>query len=379
MENDLAAAIAKVSQASTPEDLFGVLAGDQHQQRAAVKKQYRDLARRIHPDCVPPEQAEAAAEAFTHLEKLRTEADKAIEGATYGDPAARVVPTPVVVKSRRKTYIIGQALAGDGIASLYECRYDGDQPAVLKVARQPSDNDLLEAEAAVLRHLRTPDHPQAAGFFPYLPEVIETFRFQEEGTGPVRVANVFVQNPGFYSLAEVQAAHPDGVSAKHMAWMWRQLLQALGYAHARGVIHGAVLPSHVHVHPDHDLVLSGWCCAVRDSISTGLHIPAMDVNYEGWYPPEVPAKQSPLPAADILMSARCMIAVMGGDPIAGKPPVIAGGQPVPPQLRGFLQSCLLAPVRQRPQDAWQLRDEFTRLIEQLWGPRRRIPFTMPSR
>ena len=151
-----------------------------------------------------------------------------------------------------------------------------------------------------------------------------------------------------------------------MAWIWRQLLLVLGYAHARGVIHGSVLPHHILIHPAHDLMLVDWRFAVRDPSDTGAHIPALSDRYADWYPVEVTTKASPTPATDIAMSARCMLDLLG---------VVPG---LSPRLTAFLESCLIPAQSGRPQDAWSLRDEFTRLIEQLWGPRRRITFTMPT-
>jgi hypothetical protein len=355
-----------LKRASTPEDVFGVLVGRPAEQLKAVKRQYRKLVRLVYPDHAPPAQVGMAEAAFVKLSRLKSEADEAIRAGTYGCPEARTPNPTVVVRSKRWVYTVERALDGDDLAEHYWCRNSDDQPVVLKVARRPGENDLLQSEAQILRYLRTADRPEAKGFFASLPSPIETFAFREDGAGPRRTANVFTVTPGFYSLAEVQRAYPEGIAPKHMAWMWRRLLDVLGYAHARGVIHGAVLPLHIQVQPEtHHLVLTGWCAAVKDSPSSGGHIPFMHTGYDGWYPSEVAAKQPPLPGTDLYLSARSMLAVMGK-------------QPLPPRLRGFLNSCLLPP-HQRPQDAWQLRREFTELIEELWGPRRFLPFTMPVR
>ena len=54
-----------------------------------------------------------------------------------------------------------------------------------------------------------------------------------------------------------------GVDPRDAAWMWRRLLVALGFAHRAGVLHGAVLPEHVLIHPgEHGLVLVDWCYSV---------------------------------------------------------------------------------------------------------------------
>ena len=157
--------------------------------------------------------------------------------------------------------------------------------------------------------------------------------------------------------------------------MWRRLLDILGYAHSRGIIHGAVLPPNVVVGTGdlHEVVLTNWQAATGENTGVSKHIACLDTAYQSWYPPEVTAKQPPTPGTDILMSARCMIALLGGDPLSGG---------LPPQIdrriAGFLKSCLIVGIRQRPQDAWKLRAEFTELIDRLWGRREYRPLIMPT-
>ena len=357
-----------IMDATCPEDLFGDLPGRKSEQLEGVKRRYREMARLAHPDFADPENKASAEDAFAQLPKIRDAAEKAIKAGTYGQrkpftPAA----APVVIRSRSRAYIVGDPFASGDLANLYRCTAEADSDSLLlKVARNAADNDLIRAEATTLRHLLTPDKPESKGFFPLLPRLTDSFSFRDSGGGPARQADVFGLLPGFYSLEDVRKAYPGGISTRHMAWIWRQLLLVLGYAHARNVIHGAVLPSHVLIHPDHDLLLVDWCYSVRDE---GAPIPAVSEHYADWYPPEVLGKQPPSPATDIYMSARCMEYLMGADD---------GGYSASPRLRGFIASCLLKPVSYRPQDAWKLRKDFTTLIEQIWGPRRRIVLDMPS-
>ena len=357
-----------IMDATCPEDLFGPLLGTRDDQLESVRRRYREMARLAHPDFADPEDKASAEDAFAQLPKIRDAAEKAIKAGTYGQRKPLTPVRAVVIRSRSRSYIVGDPFASGDLANLYHCTFGVNPgPALLKVTRNAADNDLLRAEAETLRHLLSSDKPDASGFFPLLPRLTDSFSFRDPGGSPARQASVFGLLPGFYSLEDVRNAYPEGISPRHMAWIWRQLLLALGYAHTRGIIHGAVLPSHVLIHPDHDLMLVDWCYAVRST--GGSHIPAISERYADWYPPEVLAKQAPSPATDIYMSARCMAYLMDPDGIG-----LVG---IPPRIRGFITSCLLKPVSYRPQDAWKLRKEFTTLIEQLWGPRRRIPFTMP--
>jgi len=376
MKLDTTQAIKLVLAAQSPTDLFGPLTGGESDVLAAIKNRHRELAPLIHTDRVDPSQADEAKDAFARLTELRQAAEDAVAIANGHGPTPKS-PEPTLVTGRKHEYIVSGPPTEAAIATVYACTYGADhQPGVLKLARRPLTNSLIRAEAETLGHLLTPDRPEAEGFFPLLPLLIESFPLHD-GSGPPRQANVFKDTPGMFTLERIRQACPGGISPKHMAWIWRRLLDVLGYAHRRGVIHGAVLPTNVMVNYDHELVLTDWCYAVRhDPAGLGAHIPATSKSYAAWYPPEVNVKAEPTPSIDLMMSARCMIYLMGGNPGTGALPDSVDGVPITPQLAGFLQSCLLAPINQRPHDAWQLLDDFTQLIEQLWGKRCRIYLEM---
>jgi hypothetical protein len=68
-----------------------------------------------------------------------------------------------------------------------------------------------------------------------------------------------------------------------------------------------------------------------------------------------------------------MIELLGGDAMEETfPPA------VDPAIERHLRRCLGAATSQRP-DAWKLLDDFDRLIETLWGPRKFRVLTMPAR
>ena len=158
-----------------------------------------------------------------------------------------------------------------------------------------------------------------------------------------------------------------------MAWIWRRLLLALAHAHERGVIHGAVLPSHILIHPAaHGLLLVDWTSSVLDAGRAGSPIPVVSAEYEGWYPLSVLAKAPPTPAVDLEMGLRCMVYLLGGDPLTG-----ALSPRVPSPIQTYLQSALWTSAART--DAGQLYRDFADLLADLWGARRFMPFAMPAR
>jgi hypothetical protein len=176
-----------------------------------------------------------------------------------------------------------------------------------------------------------------------------------------------------HRIASFQSAddilYPDGIDPRDMAWMWRRVLTALGFAHINGLIHGALLPSNIWIQPEqHGLMLMNWFQAVR--VDTGEPISNIDPDFKTWYPPEVASHETPLFGTDISMSAKCMIHLLGGDAERNIIP-----DSIPRTMRMFLKGSVL-PGKRAPQDAWALLQEFDDLLDKLWGERKFHPFKM---
>ncbi|MFA1547369.1 molecular chaperone DnaJ [Actinomadura chokoriensis] len=332
-------ALARLDRARVPADLFG-------EDEAEAARRYRRLARLVHPDAT----GGRTRDAFIRLNALW-------RAYRRDDPA--------LFTTRRHTYRLdGDPIGGD-LAELYAARSETGREVLLKMPRDPRDSDLVEREAVALRQL----HDDGDGrFLPYVPRLVESFTHRDAATGARRRVNVIAALDGFHSLAAVQAAFPDGVDPRDAAWMWRRLLVGLGFAHRAGVLHGAVLPEHVMIHPErHGLVLVDWCysvpgCHARTDPSG--RVPAMVARHAGRYPPEVPGRRPASPATDIHMATRCMTGLMGDK--------------APPAMRSFARGCTLPAQSRRPSDAWRLLAELDELLERLYGRRRFRPFHLPS-
>ncbi|MFI0943368.1 molecular chaperone DnaJ [Streptomyces sp. NPDC021020] len=279
--------------------------------------------------------------------------------ATPRGPAAPDLPSRSSGRTPRHTYAPGPALTEGDLATLLTARYeDGGEhrTAVLKTARHPRDNDLLEHEADILARLRRVGEERHRA---YAPALIESFE-QPGGDGGPRRVNALEPLDGFRTLAEVAAAHPGGLDPRDAAWMWRRLLTGLGWAHRAGLVHGAVFPEHVLIHPAlHGVALVDWCYAT----AAGTDLPVLVFRHAADYPPEAPAHRPATAATDLHLAARCIAGLMGDR--------------APAPLRAFLRGCTLPEQHRRPQDAWALLAELDDLLERLYGPRTFRPFTMP--
>jgi hypothetical protein len=311
-------AITLIEEATGPGVLFG----------ADPAGAYRRFARLTHPDAHPGDGRAAAA--FAKL------------AALWHDH-----------KRQRKNTHRRLVAAGD-IAKLYE-----HEQGLLKIARDPGDNDLLEREATALTALRSRGDKR---YLAYVPTFAGSQLHHDPASGVRRRANLIGRLDGFVSLAEVRAACPDGLDPRDAAWMWRRLLVAIGFAHRAGVIHAAVVPEHVLIHPaGHGLVLVDWCYSVAGPAGRAAAMPG---KYADWYPPEVHRREPVGPDLDIYLATKCLTKLMG--------------EQAPPPLVAFARGCVRPNPRGRPQDAWRLLGELDDVLGRLYGARKFRPFTMPS-
>lgn len=354
----------------TPEELFG-----KKKSFEDLKLAYRLRAREVHPD--NHNNSQVATDAFAHLNNLFQTAQKSITAGTYGTNKAPLVDV-VTIQSRRHVYKIRDPLSSDSVSNLFTGRDEMGQSVVLKVAKRGT-NDLLQNEAQVLKRLLSniDTYDQLA---PYVPAYVETFGFKQGGKGQPKQATVFSgidQNPAltyvegleYYTLEQVKERY-SAIPPKHMAWIFRRLLIVLGIAHGIGLVHGSVFPENVLIQPEqHGLVLTNW----YHSVPMNEVIKTADQQYMNWLPAEVRDKQKTIPGTDLYMAAQTMFYILGGDPR------FRGGslsEAVPKEIRAFLMGTATNYRASRPTSAFDLKDEFTEMIERLWGPRRFIPFSM---
>jgi hypothetical protein len=128
---------------------------------------------------------------------------------------------------------------------------------------------------------------------------------------------------------------------------------------------------HVLIEPkEHKVVLIDFCCAVRDAQRNRKPLTIIASGYDRWYPPEIRNRTPPSASLDIAMGARCMIELTGGnaDRAEFSPKTV-------PALAAYFRRCLSGVNV----DAWTLLNDFDRLIEALWGPRKFREMTLPPK
>ena len=257
------------------------------------------------------------------------------------------------------------ATAWDKILDDGEIAGDSEVPGLIKIANSTADEDLTEREGNILAHM-FPIEAKDEKFYRYLPRQLA--RFDLNG----RSAKLLVFLTDYITLGDILTAYPKGIDYRDLAWMLKRTLEGLGFVQRKGVVHGALLPPHIMVHgTGHGAKLIDWCYAVR--LDERRSIPAYVFDYAPYYPPEVLAKKLPTTATDIFMVAKCCVALLGGNVATNEMPEV-----VPREVQAMLQKCLREKPSERPQDAWDLHDEFDTILLKLVGKPTYRPFAMPS-
>ncbi|RYE95004.1 MAG: hypothetical protein EOO75_00450, partial [Myxococcales bacterium] len=230
---------------------------------------------------------------------------------------------------------------------------------VVKVVDDVADSDLLLDEVAALEKLHGAGGPQRR----HLPGLVDHFR------GPDGRAGVLLERLEGLDLVEVRRRLPGGIAPRHVVWMLRRLLAALGYAHGVGVLHGGIEPAHIVVRPrDHNVFLIDWSYSLIEPARSGR---GFKVEIPRYSAPEVGQRGAPTPASDLFSLGRCAVVMLGGEP---------GGDVVPagvgdPLVR-FVRHLLRPGPRQRAQSAWEMFDELSRVRRQMFGPHVFEPFVV---
>jgi serine/threonine protein kinase len=305
-------------------------------------------------------------------------------------------PPPPAVEIGGIAYKLSQRFSQGDLCDLYDCDYipptpkpedkptremtvwdfltepdEGDPvdavSVLFKVVRSRLDNDLVRNEAEVLGQLYPADQKDEK-YFRYLPKLYNSFSYS--GNDGARTVNLLAKYDGFYSMSDVLGVYPKGLDYRDAVWMYKRLIVGLGYVHNRGFIHGAVLPTHVLVHPvQHGARIIDWSYAVKRS--EGTKVKAISKAYRAFYAPEILARRVPTPATDIYMATACFLVMIGGDIETQKMP-----DEVPQPIQKFIRRCLLASPSARPDDAWKLHDELEELLKTTVGKPKYRPLVM---
>lgn len=364
--------------AKRPEDIFGAIHdGPLPERLLAVKRLFNDFIKVIHPDKNP-----GLADAGKHvarLMKLRAEAEKCLKDGTYGKP--RKAAVKATLRSKAAVYEVVEEYRTGEVADLFVAETGGKR-CLLKIVRQPSDNDMLDNEARVLAELHRQSGDKAKVFRKYLPKLVGSFDLVQDRCHR-RVNVLDLAEPeaeyvrklkekkgldadlNYFSLAEIRAAYPDGIDVRDAVWMIRRAFEGIGWVHSVGYVHGAMLPEHIIVHPtEHGARLVGWSYAVR----AGRRITAISAGRKSMYPKSVFKREPAKPVLDVQLigeTAALLLSDRAGRPLAD----------VPKDVATFFAQCRAGAIS----DGWEAYRAYDAVLGKTFGKRTYRAFEMPRK
>ncbi|HEU4538805.1 MAG TPA: hypothetical protein VFS00_32015, partial [Polyangiaceae bacterium] len=171
-----------------------------------------------------------------------------------------------------------------------------------------------------------------------------------------------------HTFDDLASAHPDGLDPRHAVWLWRRLLEVLGWVHESGWAHGALLPQHLLVHArDHGVAVVGWSCAQP---AGGEPLVAADPRRAAFYPPALLAGAAPSAATDLAMAARCVAAAVDGGRVRVPPSF-------PPPLAALVRPYVEADAPPEG-DARGLERRVREAAREAFGPPAYVHLPMPG-
>jgi hypothetical protein len=241
---------------------------------------------------------------------------------------------------------------------------------ILKVLRDGADAGRFNNEWNALQALHKSTARGAQTFVTLLPQPVLHGEISA-GAFAGRRVSIFRWASGFrHTFDEVVRAYPQGVAPRASVWAWRRILELLSFIHASGMAHGAVLPAHLLVQDgEHGVRLVGYGCAGR----FGEKLRAISPQYEDYYPLSAWGAPGLSAQLDLAMSARCIAALLGGNPKTAALPAS-----VPPRLAAVVQRVAQVRPGIANEDAWSVREELGRIADEVFGPPQYIPIVMPS-
>lgn len=285
------------------------------------------------------------------------------EDTSYGADSA-----PRLWLGGHRYALLGRLARGES-SDVFLARRDEAMTArvLVKILRARGAVDRLEREEEVLESLARSTAQGAPHFTRLVPERVAfgKARLGSHGLGGERPVAIRRWRAGFvHTLEDVRNAHRDTLEPAHVVWMWKRVLESLGFVHAAGFVHGAVLPAHLLVDArDHGVVLAGFSRAVR----SGARLPATTRAAKAFYPDDVWSGGPASVRTDLAMSARAMLFVLGGDPLRAP-------ARVPAPFARLLETTAVTPWAN---DAWALVEDAANVARDVFGPPKFVPFDMP--
>lgn len=269
-------------------------------------------------------------------------------------------------------WAIDKCIAHGDISDVYAGRLARwpTELAILKLLRDDQDAEQFDNEWNTLQALQKSEAPGADTFTQLIPQPILHGAITA-GAFAGRRISIFRWASGFrHTFDEVIQAYPQGIPPQASIWVWRRILEILSFVHASGMAHGSISPAHLLVQEnDHGVRLVGYSFAGR----LNGKLRTIPQRYAAFYPGPAQSRSVLTTQLDLAMSARCIAAILGGNPETLSLP-----ETVPGRLGDIVQRVALCEhTKGATENAWSLREELGQIAREAFGPPKFMPIVMP--
>ena len=282
----------------------------------------------------------------------------------WNSPKTYQIPSWISIGD--KHWAVNQRIAQGDISDVYtgeRARFPTEL-AILKILRDHKDIEHFDNEWNALQALHRSNVLGADTFTKLIPQPIYNGDVSA-GSFAGKRANIFRWRSGFHhTIAEVIQTYPQGIPPRASIWIWRRILEVLSFIHTSGMVHGAVLPSHLLVQEnEHGIFLVGY----GSTGSKAEKLQHISQKLKSFYPKSKEIRLSP--QLDLAMSAKSIIFVLGGDPTTASLP-----SAVPAPLAQLITQVALSKAPRK--NAWDIREELGTIATQVFGAPWFIPIVM---
>lgn len=314
-----------------------------------LKKEYKKIAKDVHPDNYKDKDRYIASEAFSILNKLYKSGLDELKDGIY-----EVYDQVQIYKHAKSLFEI--TVKGE-LYKFYELVFEGEVADIykgaseneivyLKVVADCVDNDLLDTEFKVLSDLR---HQS-------LPYVEHKITINDRNA-------ILMREVKGITMDELLKQYTRGIHAEHVMWMLERLLSVVGFLHSNFVVHGNLKPENIVINKEvHNVSLVGFSFCIPKANEKDAKYKIVNDYYTA---PEVNKTARVLPASDIYSIGKIAIKLLGGDAINGRMPIS-----VDPEIRAFIRKMINVNASERPNDAWELWSELVELRTKVFGTQR---------
>lgn len=334
----------KLLNAKRPIDFFEKVSTEEE-----LKKIYREYAKVLHPDTVSESEQYISSEAFSILGKLYKLGISELEQGIYEkiDPIKlyKNMDPLFDITVKGNTYYFYENVFEGEVAYIYKgiCN---DDIVYLKIAIDEVDNELIDNEYKVLSTIR---HQS-------LPFVEHKIVINNENA-------IIMREVKGITMLDLLDEYKSGAPAEHVMWMLERILSVVGYLHSNCVVHGNIKPENIIINKEvHNVSLVGFSFCIKDANTLDAKYKIVNDYYTA---PEVSKDARVLPSSDIYSIGKIAIKLLGGS-------VITNGIPlsVDPRVRTFIKNMVTDDLSKRPNDAWKLWSEVSKLRTEVFGTER---------